>query len=82
MDTEWTEEKEYTAWDLGADWSWQTEFRVRLPAGRTLYDCVNIGKHEGVRLERVDGSRGLRGIARYVSPDTKLVLVSSPVSGP
>lgn len=81
-DARWIEGKEYTAWDLGADWTWQTEFLARFPAGRVLYDCVNIGKHEGVRLERVDGTRGVRGIVRYVPPLAKLVLVKSNKVGP
>jgi len=65
---EWTEGNEYTAWQLGADWSWMDGRAVRLVGGRTLYDCVNIGALCGVRLERVDGSRGrgLRGMWRLI----------------
>lgn len=80
--SDWTEGKEYTAWELGADWGWlEADLFVRFPAGRVLYDCVNIGTREGVRLERVDGTRGVRGIARYVRPLTKLVLVKLDKAG-
>lgn len=70
---DWIDGETYTAWQLGADWSWMDGRAVQVVSGRTLYDTVNIGPHEGVRLERV--SKDVRGIVRYVPPDTKLVLV-------
>lgn len=66
----------YTAWQLGADWWWQGHYLVRLVHGVTLYDTVTIGRHQGVRLERIDGSRRVRVLCRYVPMDTRMCLVS------
>lgn len=66
------EQKTYTAWELGADWWWTTEYFVATK--RAVYSEVNIGPNEGVRLSKLQ-TGSLHMIVRYVSPETPMRLV-------
>ena len=51
---------------------------IRVVGGRTLYESVHVndGYSDGsVRLVRLDTTRGLRQINRYVDPDTLVEFV-------
>jgi hypothetical protein len=67
---------EGTAWDfIGFD---GRDGLVRIVGGRATYEAVDYDSSRGgklVRLSRLDTTRGLHVVTRYVAPDTRLQLI-------
>lgn len=70
--------KEYTAWELGADWWWESRgYRAKLVGGHITYDLIRITRNESVVAERINfpvSFGKLKVTIRYLNPDAKMVL--------
>lgn len=75
---EYDDSREYTAAELASDWWWnELGYFAVVVGGRANYEAVSWPERRSatVRLGRLDVKRGLRGIYRYVDPDTRMRLV-------
>jgi hypothetical protein len=74
-------EREYTAWELAADWWWEDAgYKARVAGGRVLWEEVvhndtTQTKTDNVRLGRIESGGGLQTFYRYVKPETRMYLV-------
>lgn len=80
-----TTKKVYTAWELCADWEWVDAGFMAITAhkGRVEWETATATKGSYGKLVclcRLDTSNGLRTVARYVKPDTKMRLVKPTMS--
>lgn len=66
------ETKVYTAWELAADWWWQSAGLLAVPfGGRARYETLTIGPREGICARRLEGRHQ---IDRYVAANSRFRL--------
>jgi hypothetical protein len=77
MTGEYDDAKEYTAWELAADWWWiELGYFAVVVGGRQSYDEVTATRNDAVRLSRLYATTtAIRQINRYVNPELSMRLV-------
>jgi hypothetical protein len=74
---EYDDSKEYTAWELAADWWWvELGYDAVIVGGNARYENATVTRNSSVKLSKLDADLiSLCQINRYVNSDTKMRLV-------